>query len=257
MEYFRTILLCLLLVVFSSCAAVNQLDRIDTDVSILKTEVSVLKRDLTALQESNQALLKKLADLDSRIDDEVITGLQELRGQLEEKQYALQTDLRRTEERIARLEERAPAPSPVSPTPPDLAPVPTPDAASGGIHDSEEVYADAFRIYKDGDFQKARDAFAAFLKQFPDTEYSDNAQFWVGECFYKERKYEQAILAYEDVIQKYPKGNKVPDAFLKQGLCFKTLGDTISSRILLQKVIDTYPTSPQADIARKELTNLQ
>ena len=95
-----------------------------------------------------------------------------------------------------------------------------------------------------------------FLQQFPQTEYSDNAQFWIGEAYFKEGKTEEAILAFEDVARKYPQGNKVPDALVRQGICFKVLGDKDNARIILQRVIDKYPNTPQSDMARKELEGL-
>jgi tol-pal system protein YbgF len=119
--------------------------------------------------------------------------------------------------------------------------------------DPEEIYAQAYNIYKEGRLTEAREAFTGFLRQFPNTEYSDNAQFWIGECHFKENNYEEAILAYEDVVAKYPAGNKVPDALLKQGLCFQELGDMVSSRIILQRIVENHPDSPQAEIAKSRL----
>ena len=55
-----------------------------------------------------------------------------------------------------------------------------------------------------------------------------------------------AFLDFEDVVKKFPQGNKVPDALVKQGLCFKLLGDTSNARIILQRVksITTTPALP-------------
>ncbi|MCD6353358.1 MAG: tol-pal system protein YbgF [Proteobacteria bacterium] len=229
----------------NACATTNEIADLNANVTALKTEIS-------SLQQANKNLQKKFANLDSRIDDEIKTDLQELRGKLDEKDRALQNRLKETEERIAQLEAKKPIPTPSSP-PSDLhSSTPSYSKPSGSL-DPEEIYAEAYNLYKEKRFSPARDSLLKFLNQFPDTEYSDNAQFWVAECYYKEGKYEEAILAYEEVVQKYPQGNKLPDALLKQGLCFQAMGDTISFRILLQRVIETYPKSPQAEIARKEI----
>ena len=121
----------------------------------------------------------------------------------------------------------------------------------------EEAYAKAYGMFKSGQYDTARDEFRKFLKAFPDTEYSDNAQFWIGECYYFQGKYEEAIIEYESVIQNYPKGNKVPNALLKQAFSFLRLGDKPSAKLLLQGVIKDYPNTTPASVARKKLIDIK
>ncbi|MEE9591314.1 MAG: tetratricopeptide repeat protein, partial [Thermodesulfobacteriota bacterium] len=82
------------------------------------------------------------------------------------------------------------------------------------------------------------------------------AQYWIGEIFYAKGDWERAILEFDDVIKKYPKGDKVPAALLKEGLSFSRLGAKKESRLLLTRVIKNYPKSNEADIAKKKLDNL-
>jgi tol-pal system protein YbgF len=129
--------------------------------------------------------------------------------------------------------------------------------APKGKPDKESAYAAAYELFKDGKFDKAREAFQNFLKQYPDTEYSDNAQFWIGECYYFEKKYENAILEYEKVAKNYPDGDKVPYALLKQGIAFLNLGDKASAKLILQRVIKDYPNTNQARTAKATLLNIK
>ncbi len=126
-----------------------------------------------------------------------------------------------------------------------------------GKIDKESAYASAYEAFKEGKYEKARTEFQSFLKLYPDSEYSDNAQFWVGESYYFENKYEQAILEYEKVVKNFPKGNKVPYALLKQGLSFLNLGDKASARLILQQIIKKYPNTNQARIARAKLVEIK
>jgi tol-pal system protein YbgF len=119
------------------------------------------------------------------------------------------------------------------------------------------VYAAAYSTFKNGQYTKAREAFQDFLTAHPTGEYSDNAQFWIGECYFFEKNYEKAILEYEKVTKKFPSSNKVPYALLKQGLCFQNLGDKVSARLLLQQVIKDYPNTNQARIARSKLQEIK
>ena len=121
---------------------------------------------------------------------------------------------------------------------------------------NEELYQKAYNDFKKGDMNTARIGFRKYLRAFPNTDYSDNAQYWIGESFFVEKKYREAILEFEDVLRKYPNGNKVPGALLKQGLAFYRLGDKNSARLLLQKVIKDHPGSNEAKIAKKELKRL-
>jgi tol-pal system protein YbgF len=130
-------------------------------------------------------------------------------------------------------------------------------AAAKGKGDKETLYAQAYESFKDGKYEKARTDFQNFLKAYPDTEYSSNAQFWIGECYYFEKKYEKAILEYEKVIKNYPEGNKVPYALLKQGLSFLNLGDKSSAKAILQNIIKDYPNTNQARIARSKLLEIK
>ena len=123
--------------------------------------------------------------------------------------------------------------------------------------DKESLYAAAYELYKEGKYEKARGEFQHFLKAYPKTEYSGNAQFWIGECYYFEKSYEKAILEYEKVIKNYPDGNKVPQALLKQGLSFLELGDKASARLILQNVIKDYPNTSQARVARSKLLEIK
>lgn len=124
-------------------------------------------------------------------------------------------------------------------------------------NDKESLYGAAYELFKEAKYDKAREAFESFLKQYPDTEYSDNAQFWVGECYYFEKKYEKAIVEYEKVTKAFPDGNKAPYAILKQGLSFLKLGDKASAKLLLQQVTKDYPNTSQARIARAKLLEIK
>jgi tol-pal system protein YbgF len=123
--------------------------------------------------------------------------------------------------------------------------------------DKEKAYSAAYQTFKEGNYDKARTEFQTFLAAYPDSEYSDNAQFWIGECYFFEKKYEQAILEYEKVAKNYPSGGKVPYALLKQGLSFLKLGDKTSAKLLLQQVIKDYPNTNQARIARSKLQEIK
>ncbi len=123
--------------------------------------------------------------------------------------------------------------------------------------DPKTSYDACYKLFKNGQYAKAREEFQKFLKQYPKTTYSDNAQFWIGETWYIEEKYEKAIVEYEKVIKGFPTGDKVQDALLKQGLSFQKLGDKASAKIVYQQIITKYPQTNQAKAARAKLSELK
>ncbi|MGB7293706.1 MAG: tetratricopeptide repeat protein [Thermodesulfobacteriota bacterium] len=81
----------------------------------------------------------------------------------------------------------------------------------------------------------------------PDNLYSS------AESFYHKRKYEEAIIAYQKFIDANPKDNRVPDSYLKQGISLIKLGRKKEARYFLQTIIDKYPESSEAKIAKVNL----
>jgi len=117
-----------------------------------------------------------------------------------------------------------------------------------------QLYNEAKQAYDNGQLDKARQGFQQLIKSFPKSSNADNAQFWIGESYYREKWYEKAILEYQTVIEKYPNGNKVPAAMLKQGMSFLELGDKSNARLILKELEKKYPKSNEAKVAAKKLT---
>jgi len=117
----------------------------------------------------------------------------------------------------------------------------------------KDAYMEAYDNYSTGKFNEAREKFQALLKDFPENEYSDNARFWIAESYYKEKNYEDAILAYEELLKKNPKSDKAPRAMLNQGLAFYELKDEKTGKIILEKLINRYADSEEARLAKKKI----
>ena len=116
-----------------------------------------------------------------------------------------------------------------------------------------EMYALAKQALDQGDFETAREGFLEIIKKYPGSGWVDNAQFWIGDAYYREKWYEKAILEYQKVIENYPKGNKVPASLLKQGFAFFNIGDKANARLILKELIKKYPKSNETKIAIKKL----
>lgn len=112
-------------------------------------------------------------------------------------------------------------------------------------------------IQRQGDLGKGREVMQDFLKKHPQDQLAVNAMYWIGETYYGEKKYENAILQFQDVIQKYGDHPKVASALYKQGLSFQALGDNKNAKVILKKVVDTFPLAEEAKKAKEKLATIK
>lgn len=122
--------------------------------------------------------------------------------------------------------------------------------------DPQALYVEAKQAFDNGSLERAREGFEEILKRFPKSERAGNAQFWLGEIYYKENWFEKAILEYQKVIDGYPKGNKVASALLKQGFAFEKLGQKANARLILEDLVRRFPGASETLIAQRKLRQL-
>jgi tol-pal system protein YbgF len=120
----------------------------------------------------------------------------------------------------------------------------------------EEAYNRASELFKKGDIEGAKGGFKTFLEVYPKSKLAENAHYWLGECYFSEKKYDEAILEFDEVIKNYPRGNKVPDALFRQGMAFLEMNDTTNAKLIFKEVIKRFPKSDQAKRATKKLKEI-
>ncbi|MGK9065084.1 tol-pal system protein YbgF [Stutzerimonas chloritidismutans] len=135
------------------------------------------------------------------------------------------------------------------------------DAAAQGTGSSESAdpekeklyYDAAFDLIKAKDFDKASQAFAAFLRKYPSSPYAGNAQYWLGEVNLAKGDLPAAGQAFARVSQTYPQHNKVPDSLYKLADVELRLGNRDKASGILRQVIADYPNSSAAQLAQRQL----
>lgn len=116
-------------------------------------------------------------------------------------------------------------------------------------------YVKAFGLYSANNFNAAIEAFGAFLKNNPQSDYAANAIYWIGECHYTQSDLAKAQEAFQKVVDTYPKSNKAPDALLKLGYVLSAMGEKDKAMTTFENLIKAYPGSPAAAKARERLTS--
>lgn len=121
----------------------------------------------------------------------------------------------------------------------------------------EKLYYDAaFDLIKAKDFDKASQAFTAFLRKYPNSQYAGNAQYWLGEVNLAKGDLQGAGQAFAKVSQLYPKHAKVPDSLYKLADVERRLGHNDKVKGILQQVVAQYPGTSAAQLAQRDLQRL-
>jgi len=255
------------------------------DVQVLKQQVD----DLRARLDRNAAELRALQDQVKALADlfrqsvagqaEVQEGLRAVPAQYQDllrKLDQLTLDVQRlSAEMAARPAVGVPAVAPTQDEravaqPPAKLPVETrPQTANPGQAQAQttpppaptmspqEAYSVAYNDYLKGNYDLAVDSFRLYRQQFPESPLADNALYWIGECRYSQRKFEEAIDAFDDLIMSYPQGDKAAAAYLKKGLSFVELGRKAEALAALRILVAKYPLEEEARIAQDKIRELE
>jgi tol-pal system protein YbgF len=118
-------------------------------------------------------------------------------------------------------------------------------------------YQAAFELLKEQRYEPAAMAFEQFLVSYPDSELADNAQYWLAESHYVTQQFNDALSAFEVVINQYARSRKVPDALLKVGYCNYELKRWDAARQSLRRVQTEYPETTAARLAGQRLKRME
>jgi tol-pal system protein YbgF len=121
---------------------------------------------------------------------------------------------------------------------------------------AEAVYQRAFNLLKKSQYGQAKKAFKNFLKNYPESDYSDNAQYWLGETNYVMQKYDSAINEYQALLNIFPNSKKVSHALLKIGYSYAELGNVSDAEKILIEVVQQYPGTTAARLAEERLRKI-
>ena len=218
------------------------------DMEIVKQrQEEMLKRiaELERLMADQESYLRQSTANSNALLDELLAELQYLRAQTQESTTRMGDFTRRVETATSRTMQ------------PDTlnagATVEEPEAQGAA---PDEIFDAAYLDATRGDYTLAVQGFAEYLAEFPNTDLADNAQYWIGECYYAQRDYFKAIEEFGKVLDLYPRGDKVPGAMVKLGMSYLEVRDRASAKKILNQVVELYPHTDEAAIAREQLATL-
>jgi tol-pal system protein YbgF len=120
----------------------------------------------------------------------------------------------------------------------------------------KEVYNMAYTDYRKGNFELAIDGFKIYREQFAQSPLADNALYWIGECYFSQEKFEEAIDSFNDLILNYPQGDKTPAAYLKKGISLTKLGKKEEALSVFKLLVSKFPLEEETKIAQQKIKEL-
>jgi len=249
----------------------REITDVQRSVDRLQTEV-IDQSDLHGMEQSMQDMTNK----NLRSNADLALRVEELQEQIEALHASLEVTIRRLQtisQELAAVRAQGSAGMvlpPVTTAPgtegsgatgsnPGAVPVGAAAAGSAAVSGSnspDELYRSAYEDYMRGNYDLAAEGFGEYIRRWPNTELTDNALYWIGECYDAQEKPEEALTTFTKVLEDYPTSDKAAAAQLKKGLIYLKMGDQGQGVVNLQYVVYEHPGTREADLAREQLRSL-
>ena len=127
------------------------------------------------------------------------------------------------------------------------------DPFGGG---AEESYEQAISLLRRGSTTAARMGFQGVVEQYPNHPLAPEARYHLADILVQEGNLEEAIHAFQRIGELHPGADRVPDAYYRVGALHRELGSDSEARSWLERVVNTWPDSGAADLARELLREI-
>jgi tol-pal system protein YbgF len=232
-------------------------------VNKLNTSMSAVQKTTQDFSAGSGARLDTMGTQVQGLSDNV-ADLQARVGKLDQKLTDIQNTLQNVDSKLA-----SPAPSPGSAPPPPaamyngpsgatptIAPGGPSPSASGPPASADVLYSNALRDINGKHYDLATQEFQDYLRYYGDTDLASNAQFYLGEVAFMQSQFQQALDAYNKVIENYPRSFKTASARMRKGFCLAELGQKASAVRELRSVIRLYPGTDEAKRSAAKLREM-
>jgi tol-pal system protein YbgF len=214
----------------------NQIDRLNTEISKLKGQMEVMAHDIEVTQKRQRDLY---TDTDGRL------------RKLES--VALTAKPPAADNAAAAASEATSATaSQGSATQSSGA-----EGAANNAENEQKEYDAAYALAKAGKHAEAVAAFQQFIERYPNGKLVPNAYYWTGTSQFSLRDYKSAIATQQKLVKQYPDHEKAPDAMLNIANSQIQLADVDGARLTLKTLIAKYPQSRAAELGKKRLTAIE
>ncbi|HET6681638.1 MAG TPA: tol-pal system protein YbgF [Gemmatimonadaceae bacterium] len=221
----------------------QQMARLSDQLANLVDSVRVVSERMAGWQPNVLATLRNI--------QEQLLQVQELSGQSQRRLQELRTEMERNAMPIPPV-TGGPTPADTSMRPPDST-VAAPVTPAIGPN---QLYSLSYDQLRRGSYGAARAGFTELLRSYPESDLAPDAQFYIAESHAAEGSADLADAAYLEVVNRWPRSPRAATALYKHALYLQRGERTAEARQAFQKVLDTYPSSDEAVLAREALRTL-
>ena len=223
-------------------------------VNKLNASMSAVQKNTQDLSAASGARLDTMGTQVQGLSDNV-ADLQARLGKLDQKLTDVQNTLQNVDSKLA-----SPAPTAMPSGPgPSTGPGPGAGAAAASAMppaSADVLYSNGLRDINGKHYDLATQEFQDYLKYYGDTDLASNAQFYLGEIAYSQNQFQQALDAYNKVVDNYPKSFKTASARMRKGFCLAELGQKTAAIRELRAVVRQYPGTDEAKRSSAKLREL-
>jgi TolA-binding protein len=235
----------------------DRFNAIDAALKQILDQVNSANRQVAGLgpglkEQMNKSVVNQIGTVGTKVDTlgedfkyvkENVTEVIERLGKIEQKVMDLNTAIRTM--------QAPPAPPSGSGAAASYSGSSAPPAGSS----ADGLYKDALRDKLSAKYDLALDEFRNYVKWFGESEYAPNAQYYIGEIYYNQKNFDEALKAFDAVVA-LPKNNKSMDARFMKGRTLVRLGEKSEGAREFRAVVQASPGSDVAKRASAELRDL-
>ena len=204
----------------------DQQSKVAAPIAVLGTKVDQSADDVRAVRENLAALSNRVANLDNKLSD--------------------------ISSAVRTLSQPAAPPPPAGGAPPAAGAAPIPPAGTS----AESLWLNAFRDYSSGKDELAMMEFNDYLKYFPTAENAASAQYYVGQLYNRAKMFDDAVQAFDAVLERYPDNPKTPDAMYGKADALAHGGHQAEAAAEFKDFLARFPTHSLARNAQDQLRDL-
>jgi tol-pal system protein YbgF len=220
-------------------------------VNKLNTGMAAVQKNTQDFSAASGARLDTMGTQVQGLSDNV-ADLQARLGKLDQKLTDIQNTLQNVDSKMAASPATAVPPAAGMPPGPGL----SPSASSTPPASADVLYSNGLRDINGKHYDLATQEFTDYMRFYGETDLASNAQFYLGEIAFMQGQYQQALDAYNKVIENFPKSFKTASARMRKGFCLAELGQKGAAIRELRTVVRQYPGTDEAKRSAAKLREL-
>ncbi len=246
----------LALIVLGACATTGDIRRLENEIAQVRdiqtrrdaerarqvAEVMRIQQQmLDSLGATRQAMRTLRGDVQNDLYgvQQQLVQLGELTGQSQRRLSELRAQLERRGEEIAQAQAAGDTTAAAAPAGPS----------------AEQIYETSLGQLRLGSAGTARSGFAELLRAHPTSERVPDALYYIGQSFETENA-DSALAYYDQVVRNHAESPRSASALYHIGLIRERANRNAEARQAYQRVVDSYPNSDEAALARDRLRAL-